>query len=223
MVKMDGWVLTVDIKGSSMLSPEGMSAAHREIDETMTESRSLFPDTLVAMGFTAGDEFEAVFRRPDEILKMLYLLRGRVSTPFRVGVGAGGIESPGEDSMPNQMWGTAFVRARDALNEAKQEALEIRVKTSNKQMDYCVNTLLELINHVRCNLTDKQREIIDLYNFHVCIGGMQTQRGLANILDVSDAMISKTLKRSGYEQLKKGEDLVQKILCEKNQLLTIKG
>ena len=212
---MDGWVLTVDIKESTTLSPEAMSAAHREIDETITESRSLFPDTLVAIGFTAGDDFEAVFRRPDEILKMLYYLRGRVSTPFRVGVGAGVIESPGEDSMPNQMWGTAFVRARDALNEAKQEDLEVRVITSNQQADYYVNTLLELMNHVRRNLTVNQRRIIDLYNFHVFMGGMQTQRGLANMLEVSDAMISKTLKRSGYEQLKKGEDLIQRILCEK--------
>jgi hypothetical protein len=114
------------------------------------------------------------------------------------------------------MWGTAFVRARDALNEAKQEDLEVRVITSNKQADHYVNTLLTLMNHVRRNLTDKQREIVDLYNFHVCIGGMQTQRRLANMLDVSDAMISKTLKRSGYEQLKKGENLVQRILCEKN-------
>jgi len=215
MVKVDGWVLTVDIKESTLMSPEAMSAAHIEIDETMMASRGLFPDTLVAIGFTAGDEFEAVFRRPDEILKMLYYLRVRLSTPFRVGVGAGVIESPGDDSKPNQMWGAAFVRARDALNEAKHEDLEVRVTTSNKQVDHYVNTLLELINHVRFNLTGNQRRIIDLYNFHVCIGGMQTQRGLANMLEVSDAMISKTLKRSGYEQLKKGEDLVQRILCEK--------
>jgi len=211
---MEGFVLTVDIRESTKMPPENMLTTHNEIDEIIAESRSLFPDTLLTTGFTAGDEFEIVTRRPDEILKIMYYLRGKISTQFRVGVGAGTIESPDDDSMPNQMWGTAFERARDALNTAKQNDFEVHVATSNNRTDYHVNTMLELIDHIRGNLTENQKKIIDQYNYHAYIREMQTQRELANMLEVSDAMISKTLKRSGYEQLKKGEDLVQRILCE---------
>jgi len=206
--------LTVDIRESTKMPPENMLTTHNEIDEIIAESRSLFPDTLLTTGFTAGDEFEIVTRRPDEILKIMYYLRGKISTQFRIGIGAGTIESPDDDSMPNQMWGTAFERARDALNTAKQNDFEVHVATSNNRTDYHVNTMLELMNHIRGNLTENQKKIIDQYNYHVYIREMQTQRELANMLEVSDAMISKTLKRSGYEQLKKGEDLVQRILCE---------
>lgn len=211
---MEGFVLTVDIRESTKMPPENMLTTHNEIDEIIAESRSLFPDTLLTTGFTAGDEFEIVTRRPDEILKIMYYLRGKISTQFRIGIGAGTIESPDDDSMPNQMWGTAFERARDALNTAKQNDFEVHVATSNNRTDYHVNTMLELMNHIRGNLTENQKKIIDQYNYHVYIREMQTQRELANMLEVSDAMISKTLKRSGYEQLKKGEDLVQRILCE---------
>lgn len=207
-------MLTVDIRESTKMPPENMLTTHNEIDEIIAESRSLFPDTLLTTGFTAGDEFEIVTRRPDEILKIMYYLRGKISTQFRIGIGAGTIESPDDDSMPNQMWGTAFERARDALNTAKQNDFEVHVATSNNRTDYHVNTMLELMNHIRGNLTENQKKIIDQYNYHVYIREMQTQRELANMLEVSDAMISKTLKRSGYEQLKKGEDLVQRILCE---------
>ena len=206
--------MTVDIRESTKMPPENMLTTHNEIDEIIAESRSLFPDTLLTTGFTAGDEFEIVTRRPDEILKIMYYLRGKISTQFRIGIGAGTIESPDDDSMPNQMWGTAFERARDALNTAKQNDFEVHVATSNNRTDYHVNTMLELMNHIRGNLTENQKKIIDQYNYHVYIREMQTQRELANMLEVSDAMISKTLKRSGYEQLKKGEDLVQRILCE---------
>lgn len=206
--------MTVDIRESTKMPPGNMLTTHNEIDEIIAESSGLFPDTLLTTGFTAGDEFEMVTRRPDEILKMMYYLRGKISTQFRVGIGAGTIESPDEDSMPNQMWGTAFERARDALNTAKRDDFEVHVTTSNNRTDHHVNTVLELMNYIRGNLTENQKKIIDQYNYHVYFREMQTQRELANMLDVSDAMISKTLKRSGYEQLRKGEDLVQRILCE---------
>ena len=211
---MEGFVLTVDIRESTKMTPGNMLTTHNEIDEIIAESSSLFPDTLLTTGFTAGDEFEVVTRRPDEILKMMYYLRGKISTQFRVGIGAGTIESPDDDSMPNQMWGTAFERARDALNTAKRDDFEVHVTTSNNRTDHHVNTVLELMNYIRGNLTENQKKIIDQYNYHVYFREMQTQRELANMLEVSDAMISKTLKRSGYEQLRKGEDLVQRILCE---------
>ena len=207
-------MLTVDIRESTKMTPGNMLTTHNEIDEIIAESSSLFPDTLLTTGFTAGDEFEVVTRRPDEILKMMYYLRGKISTQFRVGIGAGTIESPDDDSMPNQMWGTAFERARDALNTAKRDDFEVHVTTSNNRTDHHVNTVLELMNYIRGNLTENQKKIIDQYNYHVYFREMQTQRELANMLEVSDAMISKTLKRSGYEQLRKGEDLVQRILCE---------
>lgn len=206
--------MTVDIRESTKMPPENMLTTHREIDEIIAESRSLFPDSLLTIGFTAGDEFEIVTRRPDEILKMMYYLRGKISTQFRVGVGAGTIESPDDDSTPNQMWGTAFERARDALNQAKENDIEMHVMTLNAQTDERVNTILELINHIRSNLTYNQTRIIDQYNYYSNIENLKTQRELANILNVSDPMISKTLKKSGYQQLKKGEQLVQTLLNE---------
>ena len=172
-----------------------MLTVTREISEILLESKKLFEITL-SSGFTTGDEFEIVLESPAILFDLIYCIRAKLSADFRIGIGLGIIESPNEFMDPNQMWGSAFTRARAAIEKSKENDVEIFVITYNDNINYQVNTILNLIFQIRNNLTIKQRKIIDQYNYFIHIQNRQLQKDFANLINVSSAMVSKTLKKS---------------------------
>lgn len=205
-------VLTIDIKKSTELSAQKMRNAQSEIIEFMQEStKNLQP--VNSAGFTTGDEFEVVLESPDNLIDEIYLLRKTLSTEYRIGVGIGEIEDPSLRN-PSQMWGTAFTRARDALNKAKTANVEICLITGDESVDRKVNIILNLIHFTRRNMTEKQRKLMDSYTYYRRFKGLKNQREYAEKIHVSDAMVSKTLKKIGYSQITAAEQLVLKMITD---------
>lgn len=210
----DFLVMTVDIKDSTKLIRNEMSIVSREISEIILESKDLFRNTIFSSGFTTGDEFEIALESPANFFELIYYIRGKLTAEFRMGIGLGIIESPNEFLDPNQMWGSAFTRARTALNRAKEKDVEIFIITYNNNINNQLNTILNLLFQIRKNLTINQKKIIDQYNYYIHIQNRQLQKDFANQINVSSAMVSKTLKKSGHKQLQEGEYLIQQILCD---------
>jgi len=207
-------VITVDIKKSQHLTTSEMSKVHNEIENTFNEIRNTYIPILLTIGFTAGDEFEVVLEPSKELFNLIYHLRAKIPIDFWIGIGVGVVEEPDSRRGPNQMWGPAFVHAREALTAAKKNNSDIAIVTYDDKINNRLNTILGLVSFMRKNMTDNQRKMVDLYNYYTVTKKIQYQRELANMLNVSDAMVSKTLRNSGHEHLKRGESLVQEMVSE---------
>lgn len=207
-------VLTIDVKQSTELSPEQMHQANKEIKTIIQEIPNHTTESIIAIGFTAGDEFEIILENLNDLNKVIYFLRANLSVEFRLGVGTGTVENKNPDKDPSQMWGTAFQKAREALDKAKERDMQVHIETGEDELDAHLNTIIELICFIRASLTQTQRRILDQYNYQSTFLGLETQRELADRLNISDAMVSKTLKKTGYEFLRNGERLVQRLLLE---------
>jgi len=168
---------------------------------------------ISASGFTAGDEFEVVLQRPSIMLDVIHLVRFMLSVECRIGLGLGVIENP-ENNFPNQMYGSAFTRARDALNRSKKFDVEMYVVTHNKKFNKNVNTVLSLLSFIRKKMTFNQKRMYDSFLYYQNFENVKLQTEFADIMNVTDAMVSKTLKNIGYDELVNGERLIEELLTD---------
>lgn len=204
-------VLTVDIKKSTELSITSMSSVISEINKLLNELNRL-PE-VHSTGITTGDEFDIVLRTPRILFKVIYLIRYKLTVEYRIGIALGRIENPSIRT-PSQMWGSAFTRAREALNIAKEKDGEIIFFSPNNKFNKQINIVLDLLILLRKKMTDKQKSIYDKFNYFKSFENLKLQTELADKINVSDAMISKTLKKIGYNKILKGEKLVASMITE---------
>jgi len=205
-------VLTVDIKKSSDLKTDKMNSLIKTISDLISYMNDNF-EQVVAAGFTAGDEFQIVMSSPRELLDLIFLLRVKLFVDFRIGIGLGVIENH-SNGTPNQMYGPAFNMAREAVNEAKKENMGIYFVCGDQKFSGEINIILSLILLHRDRMTDNQRSIYDLYNYSIRFENLKSQREFAEEIQVSDAMVSKTLKKIGYNVILEGEILIKSLITD---------
>ena len=119
------------------------------------------------------------------------------------------------------MLGSAFIRARYELNQAKKSDTEIYLISNDDKFDHRINTILKLLYFLRKKMTKNQRKIYDAFLYYQKYGKIKLQTELAKKINVSDAMISKTLKTIGYEEMVNGEQLVLELLTDLYNKLTV--
>ncbi len=202
-------VMTVDLKESARLDSDKMAAVMAEINDLLFRIRQM--SGVLTTGFTAGDEFEIVLETPVILYDVIYLIRYTLSIEYRIGMGLGIIENPTLPG-PNQMWGSAFIRARDALTKAKKSDVELYFITCNDEFNNKINTILNLVSFLRNKMTAKQKKLYDSFLYYQRFENVKLQTNFAEIMTVSDAMISKTLKTIGYEEISNGETLIQELI-----------
>jgi hypothetical protein len=213
----DFLVMTVDIKQSTHLNSKEMAIVIEDINNILFYIKNI--DGVLTTGFTTGDEFEVVLETPLILYDVIYLIRYMLSVEYRIGLGLGIIENP-NISEPNQMWGSAFVRAREALTNAKKMNVEICFITYNNNFNNKINTVLNLLSFIRNKMTSKQKNLYDSFLYYQKFENVKLQTRFADIIKVSDAMISKTLKTIGYEEVSNSEKLVQDLITEFYEELT---
>jgi hypothetical protein len=112
------------------------------------------------------------------------------------------------------MYGPAFNMAREAVNEAKKENMQIYFVCGDQKFSGEINIILSLILLHRDRMTDNQRSIYDLYNYSIRFENLKSQREFAEKIQVSDAMVSKTLKKIGYNVILEGEILIKSLITD---------
>lgn len=202
-------MITVDIKSSTSLGGRQRKIVQKSVFDVIEKLKTRFDRYILSVGMTAGDEFQIVVNFPEKSIDIIAFIQQSLPARFYAGVGVGSIESVSGKLSPAEMYGTAFYRSRDALNQAKKRKVDVVFSVGDESLDLEVNTLIELALFVRGKWTGRQREVLDYIESHEGL----TQAQIAKHFEVSKQAISKIMRTSGFESLRRGKRLVATLLA----------
>ncbi|MEW6073113.1 MAG: SatD family protein [Planctomycetota bacterium] len=182
------------------------------LDWTRELSEELGPARLAApLVLTAGDECQALFRKPGWIVHVVQELTDRLFgsagfPPLVFGVGRGTITTgplpapPEQASNPALLDGSCFHAAREALREARSRRVWVRFLGFGRERDQTLNALFDLMGAVRARWTAKQGACSYQSRLH------DTQKEVALLRGIRPSVVSESLKAAHHETILAGED-----------------
>jgi len=196
-----------DIKGSRKL--DNWPEVFQKLRETLDEVNRRFADDLLApFKPTVGDEFQGALKTPHNACDIYTFIKSSLPVSLYCGMGIGEVEKSAEGD--TGLRGTAFYRARSALEICKKENSVLRTKSSDgeNQSDEVINTLLKFVGAIENSWTQRQREIVHFYRLHP----EYTHEKMGQYSGISQPAISKILKAANFELVSEGEALVRNII-----------
>ena len=197
------FVLTVDQRGST---------GHRDrVPEVLARLEGLLadrPGLVVPFDRTVGDEVQGVLDDPATVVDaVLDLLR---DGGWSVGVGAGAVDEP-LPAASREASGEAFVRAREAVEQAKSRAATAPVAVRGEPTARAaeVEALLRLLAAVVDRRTAPGWEAVDTL---ARVGG--TQKDVAQALGVSEQAVSQRLRAALWPEEAAVRPVVARLLGE---------
>ena len=197
------FVLTVDQRGST---------GHRDrVPEVLARLEVLLagrPGLVVPFDRTVGDEVQGVLDDPATVVDaVLDLLR---DGGWSVGVGAGAVDEP-LPAVSREASGEAFVRAREAVEQAKSRAATAPVAVRGEPTARAaeVEALLRLLAAVVDRRTAPGWEAVDTL---ARVGG--TQKDVAQALGVSEQAVSQRLRAALWPEEAAVRPVVARLLGE---------
>ncbi|TYB81560.1 MAG: hypothetical protein FXF54_14580 [Kosmotoga sp.] len=125
------------------------------------------PDFAIPFSVSRGDELQAVLKKPDNIARIIRRLRYFVKPlKLHIGVGIGEIDKHKLQKAQSSwdLTGEIFIRARDALDIAKDSKLyKTFVKTNDESADIYLNTIFLLLDSIESDWTKKQWKAVHTY------------------------------------------------------------
>ncbi|MHA1721738.1 MAG: SatD family protein [Candidatus Baldrarchaeia archaeon] len=199
-------VITVDIRRSKEI--KNRAEVQSRILNILNSLNIKFGTFLIAdFTMTLGDEFQGVLRTTSIVLDVFKYIKKNLPVKFYCGVGIGSIETP-LSKRPSEMDGSAFHRSRDALEEAKKRKIELVFKSGNERIDFILNSITELILHVKNKWTKRQRDIISFLESRENV----RLSDAAKKFRVSKQAISKIVRAAGWKAVRNTEKVVEYIL-----------
>lgn len=201
-------VIIGDIKKSREI--DNWSSVFAELLKTLRKVNKEFSDAiLVPFTATVGDEFQGATATPENAFEIYNLIRSELQqVDMRYGIGVGNIEKPFSKGMG--MRGSAFYRAREALELCKEKKRDIFFKFSDtpNPRDDLINASLHLIEVCEKSWTKRQREIASYYRLHP----NYTYDQLGKHFGVSKQAVSQFLKATNWEVITEASNFVEKLL-----------
>lgn len=205
-------VVIGDIKGSKGL--RDWQNVITKLTEILAGINTKFSDVIVVhFTLTVGDEFQGVSASPEKAFEILNFIRSKLQQELELSiycaVGIGDIERPLGREI-GKMRGSAFYRARDALELCKRKKRSILIKSSDalSRTDLIINLFLRFIEAIESSLTKRQREIVNYYRIH----RDYTYEQLGKHFGFSKQAASQFLKAANWEVITEGDDLIKKLL-----------
>jgi len=166
-------------------------------------------DVLLPFRTTVGDEFQGALHDASNAYAVCLYLRVHAPIPLYCGVGIGEVERLANDDAG--MRGTAFYRARDALNACKRQQRAILLKVDERRADgeLAINALLGLIQALEERWTIRQREMAKFYRTQPELSYEQVGRHFG----VSKQAVSQVLRGAKWDALLEGERTVARLLA----------
>jgi hypothetical protein len=197
-------VLIGDIRGSREV--EDWRAVFASLEQVLGGvNREFADDVVVNFVPTVGDEFQGDARNAYSVY-----VRIAASLPVRIycGIGIGDIEKPVGGDVG--MRGTAFYRARDALERCKGRKRNVLIRSSEQDdlTDETLNTLLYFIQSLEDSWTDRQREVLGYYRLHPD----DTYREVGDHFRITRQSVRDIVTAGDWELVLEGEALVKKWL-----------
>lgn len=200
-------VIIGDIKKSRNL--ENWEKVFIKLDQALGKiNRGFSKFIVVDFKPTVGDEFQGVLTTPEKGYEIYRSIRDELQIDIYFGIGVGKIEKPFTQEVG--MRGSAFYRARDALELCKKKNRNIFIKSSDtfNLTDDTINTLLRFIEVFENSWTKRQREIINYYRLHP----NYTYEQLSRHFGFSKQTASKVLKAANWDLVSEGYNLINKLL-----------
>ncbi|UKJ64729.1 hypothetical protein H1Q78_04850 [Cellulosimicrobium cellulans] len=197
------FVLTVDQRGST-----GHRDRVPEVLARLEEFLAARPGLVVPFDRTVGDEVQGMLDDPATVVDVvLDLLR---DGGWSVGVGAGAVDEP-LPAVSREASGEAFVRAREAVEQAKSRAATAPVAVRGEPTARAaeVEALLRLLAAVVDRRTAPGWEAIDTL---ARVGG--TQKDVARALGVSEQAVSQRLRAALWPEEAAVRPVVARLLGE---------
>lgn len=158
-------VIIGDIKRSRDLDNWG--EIFERLKNTLVEINKKFSDAItITFAPTIGDEFQGAITTPEKAFEVCNFIKSRLQIEIYYAIGVGNIEKPAAKEMG--MRGSAFYRARDALEMCKKEERNIIIKSSStpNATDDMINELFHFIELLENSWTERQRALVNYYRLH---------------------------------------------------------
>ncbi|MCB7137576.1 hypothetical protein [Cellulosimicrobium marinum] len=197
------FVLTVDQRAST--------GRPDRVPELLRRMRALLadrPGVVVPFDRTVGDEVQGVLDDPATVLDVvLDLLR---DGGWSVGVGVGAVDEP-LPAVSREASGEAFVRARDAVEQAKSRAATapVAVRGGRPGRAAEVEALVRLLAAVAERRSGPGWEAVDAL---ARVGG--TQKDVAGLLGISEQAVSQRLRSALWPEEAAARPVVVRLLGE---------
>jgi hypothetical protein len=199
--------LIADVKGSRQI--ENWPEVFEVLKKTLREANKRFADQiLVKFAPTVGDEFQGALKSPEMAYDVYTFIKASLHVPIYGGLGIGEVEIMANGSAG--LRGTAFYRAREALETCKAERGLLRVRSQNQEshLDRILNVILLLAESHEKGWTDRQREVASLHRLHPG----ETLEKLGERLGVSQSSITQVLNVARFGEIQQAETAIRSIL-----------
>ena len=200
--------LVGDIKGSRDLDnwPEVFGKLKETLDEV---NRRYAEDILIEFKPTVGDEFQGVLKTPRLAFNVYTLIKASLPVDIYCGMGVGEVEKSREGD--SGLRGTAFYRARKAIELCKNEHLSLLMKSTDSDFaDGPFNVILRLIHVIEKSYTGRQREIVNYHRLNPDL----TTTDIAKHFKITQPTVSKILTTTNRRTIEQAEHLLKKMLKE---------
>lgn len=184
-------------------------------DHLQTGLAAISKQTSIASPYTIilGGEFQAVYRSGQSLFSNLFAIRALLHPEScRFAIAIGGLNTPINPAQAIGMDGPAFHKAREAIITLKAEKEQLAITGLSRSMKALVDPLVNLLWASTGNWNANRLEVL--------VGLMkgQTERELANRLDLSERAIYKNLKDG---QLREWANLIREVEMRITQVLDI--
>jgi len=198
-------VIIGDIRGSRFL--DNWTQIFNRIQAQLAEANRRFAaDILINFSVTIGDEFQGVLRTPRQAYDVCLRLHSGIPTRLRIGIGVGSVERRFQKNQG--MRGTAFYRARTAIEAGRKLERAILVRSASQPSDVAVNSLLNTVAALEARWTPRQRQLLGFYREHPS----WTYDRLGRRFKVTKQAVSQILAAAGWDTLVEAEVAIRSLL-----------
>lgn len=201
-----------DIKQSRKL--DNWPQVYRTLTRTLDEvNRRFADDVLIEFKPTVGDEFQGALKKPDRAYQVYTFIKASLPVAVYCGMGIGEVEKPLQEDVG--LRGTAFYRAREALERCKRQQGILRIKSSDEsgRFEDTVNTMLLLIETMENSWTRRQTEVAHYYRLHPDY----TYEKIGEHFGASKQFVYKILKATHFQVILEAEGQISDWLKEHAQ------
>lgn len=168
---------------------------------------------------TLGDEFQGLLWNGTKVLDIIEeIQREMYPVQIRFGIGVGEITTNINAEMAIGADGPGYYKAREALEFLKKEEqknkvplsdIRIEVEEEKSNVSNLLNTIFSLMEVIKGNWTQRQREII--YEYESTEG---SQLECARKLEITQSSVQRSLKKGNYYEYTHAKATVNSVLCE---------
>jgi len=175
-----------------------------QLKKTFQDISDKYKKSFVSkLTLTLGDEFQAILKLDENLLRIIDELYVNINHDFRLGIGYGQISTKIDPKISIGADGEAFWRARKAIEYVHDNNYQDRCNLYfigfKSEFDKLINANLLLTETIKYEWTSLQRETFELMLQNDIFSENFNQQRFANQIKISESSLSKRLSSSNIK------------------------